>query len=111
MGTNLRDGNIGRMGMIGVTLTPASVAANITAEQTFTVQGLALGDFVEVSRPSALPAGTTLDNARVSAANTLALQFGNHTIGALVPAAGVYRIVWMRPEVGDPAVLPGAVQV
>ena len=100
------------MGMIQVTIDPGSVAANTTAEQTFAVQGLQIGDFVLVSRPSVgSTPGISMPNARVSAPNTLALVFGNHTAGAINLTAEVYRLMWFRPEVGDPAVLPGAVQV
>jgi hypothetical protein len=48
----------------------ASVAANTSAEQTFTVTGLATTDKVFVIKPS-LSAGLVIGNARVSAANTL----------------------------------------
>ncbi len=76
-------------------LTPANVAANTTAEQTFTVTGLTTGDTVAVAVPG-LAAGVGLVGARVSAADTLALTFGNFTAGALPPAAGVYRIIAWR---------------
>lgn len=72
-------------------LTPASVAASTSAEQTFAVTGLVTGQGVVVNGP-APTAGTGIVNARVSAANTLALTFGNFTAGALTPAAGTYLI-------------------
>jgi hypothetical protein len=75
-------------------LTPASVAPNTTAEQTFTVTGLAVGDIVIVNGPAPL-AGTGIVNARVSAANTLALTFANFTAGALVPSSGVHDVLAM----------------
>ncbi len=73
-------------------LTPSSVAAATTAEQTFTVNGLAVGDKVIVNGP-APTAGTGIVNARVSAANTLAIAFANVTAGALTPAAGTYTVI------------------
>lgn len=76
-------------------LTPANVAANTTAEQTFAVVGLATTDTVTVNVPG-LAAGVGLVGARVSAADTLALTFGNFTGGALAPAAGVYRVLAHR---------------
>jgi hypothetical protein len=76
-------------------LTPASVAANISAEETFAVAGLATTDSIYVTIPS-LTAGTGLVGARVGAANTLALSFANFTSSPLTPAAGVYRIVAVR---------------
>lgn len=77
------------------TLTPASVAAATTAEQTFTVNGLAVGDKVIVNGP-APTAGTGIVNARVSAADTLAITFANVTAGALTPAAGTYTVIAIR---------------
>ena len=76
-------------------LDVASVAANTTAEQTFTVTGLATGDKVFVNKP-ALNAGLGVCNARVSAANTLALTFNNNTGVAIDPAAETYQIVAIR---------------
>lgn len=76
-------------------LTPASVAANTTAEQAFTVPGLAVGDSIDVNKPSH-QAGLSVGNVRVSAANTLSIQFVNTTAGALVPAAETYIIGGQR---------------
>ena len=91
-GTNMRE-----VRLYSQSLDVASVAANTSAEQTFTVTGLAVGDVVlAVNKPS-LTAGLVVGNARVSAANTLALTFGNHTAGAIDPGAETYQIVAMRP--------------
>jgi hypothetical protein len=79
------------MGRVSQSLTPASVGAATCAEQNFTVTGLAVGDFVDLTPPS-ITAGVAPVCARVSAANTLTVTFCNPTAGALVPAAGVYRI-------------------
>lgn len=86
------------------TLDPASVAANTTAEQTFTVTGLdASRDVVlNVVKPTNT-AGLSIVNARISADNTLAITFGNHTAGALDPAAEDYLIVVGRTGT-DPTV-------
>lgn len=81
-----------RAQIITQSLDVASVAANTTAEQTFTVTGLAVGDAVIVNKP-ALNAGLGVCNARVSAANTLALTFNNNTAGAIDPAAETYTII------------------
>lgn len=76
-------------------LDVASVAANTTAEQTFTVTGLTTADKVFVNKPS-LNAGLGIVNARVSAADTLALTFVNATGAAIDPAAETYAIVALR---------------
>jgi hypothetical protein len=81
------------------TIDPASVAAATSAEQTFTVTGLAVGDVIlTVNKPTAT-AGVGIVNARVSAANTLALTFMNATAGALDPASEVYHVVAMTATV------------
>jgi len=72
-------------------LAPASVAAQTTAEQTFTVTGLIAGTPVWVNKPSAQP-GLAILGCRVSAANTLAINFANFTGSAIVPATETYVI-------------------
>ena len=77
-------------------LSPASVAANTTAEQTFTVSGLVTTDtLLSVVKPTA-QAGLGIVGYRISATNTLAITFSNNTVGAIVPtAAQVYKVaVW-----------------
>lgn len=76
-------------------LDVASVAANTTAEQTFTVTGLTTADKVFVNKPS-LNAGLGVVNARVSAADTLAITFVNATGAAIDPAAETYLIMAFR---------------
>ena len=76
-------------------LDVAAVAANTSAEQTFTVTGLLTDMQVSVSKPS-LDAGLGVVNARVSAANTLALTFMNATGSAINPGAETYKIVGTR---------------
>lgn len=77
------------------TLDPAAVAANTSAEQTFTVTGLATTDIILVNKPS-LSAGTGIVNARCSAADTLAITFMNSTGGAIDPPSESYLIVAIR---------------
>lgn len=77
------------------TITPASVAAATVAEQTFTVTGLTTADKVIIN-PAATGNATAACSARVSAANTLAVQFVNPTAGALVPGAGTWTVIAIR---------------
>lgn len=72
-------------------LTPVSVAANTTAEQTFTVTGLIASTPVWVNKPSA-QSGLGIVGVRVSAANTLAINYGNSTGSAITPAAETYIV-------------------
>lgn len=77
-------------------LTPASVAANTTAEQTFTLSGLVVGDAVFVSKPTA-QAGLGIVGVRVSAVDTLAITFANNTGSPIVPtAAETYTVGGIR---------------
>lgn len=78
-----------------VDLTPSSVAANTTAEQAFTVNGLTNSDIVTVNKPS-LNAGIGIGNARVSATNTLAITYINNTGSPITPTAETYKIVSTR---------------
>lgn len=77
------------------TINPASVAANTTAEQTFTVNGLLTTDFVIVSKPTH-EAGLGIVNARVSAKNTLAITYMNNTGSAIDPASATYSLIAFR---------------
>ena len=72
--------------VFAVQLSPAAVAANTTAEQTFSVTGLNAGMSVFVNKPTA-QAGLGIVGARVTAAGLLAITFCNTTAGALTPTA------------------------
>ena len=73
------------------TLTPVAVAANTSAEQTFTVTGLLAGSQVIVNKPSA-QAGLGIAGVRVSAANTLAINYVNSSAASITPASETYLI-------------------
>ncbi len=102
------------------TLTPASVAANTTAEQSLTVgttagNGPLTTDFVAAINMVAGPqAGLGLHGARISAANTLQFVFSNDTAAALTPtASGVYNVGILRnmpihSQTLTPAAIPGS---
>lgn len=78
------------------TLNPTSVAANTTAEQTFTVTGIGVNDIIlSVTKPS-ITAGIGIGNSRVSAANQIAITFINPTAGAIDPAQEDYKITVLR---------------
>lgn len=91
-------GNAQALGVITVTLSPAQVAANTTAEQTFTVPGAKVGDYVYVNKPSA-QAGLGIVGARVSATNTVGITFSNNTGAGITPTASeAYLIFYVRPD-------------
>lgn len=79
------------------TIDPAPVAAATCAEQTFTVTGLTTADKVIVNGPAGwATTGIGVVNARVSAADTLALTFVNPTAGALDAASGTVAVIAIR---------------
>lgn len=79
-----------------VTVNVASVAANTTVEQTFTVTGLKVNDVViSVAKPT-LSAGLGVLQGRASADDTLAIQFINTTGSAIDPASEVYELVFIK---------------
>jgi hypothetical protein len=91
-------GNVAAEFVLAVTLSPAVVPPNITAEQAFTVNGLNVGDFIEVNKPT-VQAGLAIINSRVSAANTLQIGFGNLTSATITPTASeIYSVAVTRPE-------------
>lgn len=98
-------GNVQLRLLVQATLSPASVAANTSAEQTFTVPGLLGGDVVSgINKPTA-QAGLIIGNVRITAAGLLAITFGNLTAAPIVPTASeVYFIDVARPE--NPGPLP-----
>lgn len=87
-----------RFGLVNFTFDPASVAANTSVEQTVTVPGLKLGDYIaEVAKPT-LTAGLSIAGTRVSAANTLAITFVNSTAAPIDAASETYQAFWVRFE-------------
>jgi hypothetical protein len=86
-------GNIYKNAVISASITPAAVGAATTAVQSFSIPalGVVVGDQVSaVSPPAATPAGQFVVGAAVTAADTVAITFGNVTAGS-TPPAGVYQ--------------------
>lgn len=91
-------GNIWKEGVFTITLSPASVANATSAEQTFTMTGLATGDFVYVNKPTT-QGGLGIVGSRVSAAGVLAITFMNATAATITPTASqVYTVFVARPQ-------------
>jgi hypothetical protein len=102
-------GNIWKLGVFSLALTPVAVAANTTAEQAFAATGIGLvvGDFVALNKPS-FQAGLAIGNVRVSAVDTLAITYVNDTAAPIVPTAETYVIKvdrkqpnWSAPASGN----------
>lgn len=92
-------GNVQGLGVASVNLSPALVAANTTAEQSFTVPGVRASDVcIDVTKPTA-QAGLGIVGFRVSAENTVAITFSNNTASGITPTASqVYQFVILRPD-------------
>lgn len=80
--------------VLSVAVTPSAAAAGITT-QTFTVSGIAVGDFVSVNPSVTLGSGLAIVNAYVSAANTLSVVYSNSGTSA-TPAADTYLVYVAR---------------
>jgi hypothetical protein len=102
-------GNVQKIGVFTISITPASVAAASAPVQNFANTGIGLltTDAVEVS-PSSVTTGVALATAYVSALDQLSLQFVNPTAGALTPPAGNYTVTvlrvqpnWIKPASGN----------
>lgn len=81
-----------------ITISPAAVAINTTAEQLFTCAGLvaATDTIISVNKPTA-QAGLGIVGWRVSADNQIGIVFSNNTAGAITPtAAQAYSILAHR---------------
>lgn len=92
-------GNVQSMSVVSVTLSPAQVAANTTAEQTFTVPGVLATDvLIDVTKPTA-QAGLGIVGCRVTAANTVGITFSNNTAAGITPTASqTYLFCLVRPD-------------
>lgn len=77
-----------------VTLSPALVGPNTTAEQTFAVTGVLATDVVgAINKPTA-QAGLGIVGARVPSAGNIAITFSNTTGAGITPTASeVYKVV------------------
>lgn len=99
--SDIARGNIALAMILQSVLSPSSVANATTAEQTFTVTGLQVGDLVSVTKPTT-QAGLGIVNSRVSAANTLAITFANTTAATITPTASEAYVI----ELNRPSYLP-----
>jgi hypothetical protein len=80
-------------------ITPASVAAQSCTEQSFTVSGVSTTDMLlAASQPSSSSPGANIaiGGWRVSAANTVAIQFCNPSRSSSTPVPGTYTFALMR---------------
>jgi len=81
--------------VVGFSITGTSISANLSAEYTVTVNGLAVGDVV--CAQGSTGNATIMLGAYVSAANTLKVRVLNPTAGALTPGNTGYSVLVVRP--------------
>lgn len=82
-----------RIRVTSVTLSPAAVAANTTAEQLFAVPYVRLNDMVlSVNKPTA-QAGLGIVGWRVSSDGNIGVTFSNNTGAGITPTASESYIV------------------
>lgn len=103
-------GNLWKVGVFSVTLSPVSVGVTTTTEQTFAATGIGLltSDLVVINKPTA-QAGLGIVGTRVSSADTLAITFVNMSAATITPTAsevykvGVFRVQpnWTAPATGN----------
>jgi hypothetical protein len=87
---------------VEVTLTEATIAAQVASQGTCTVPGVAVGDFVLVSYPSTI-AGLILQ-ARVSAADTIQfIAFNVEGTDAVTVLSGglTAKVLVLKPKFGS----------
>jgi hypothetical protein len=82
--------------VLTASLSPVAIAANTSAEQTFTFTGISTADKVLVIKPTA-QAGLCVFGARASATNTVGITFGNFTAAPITPTASeTYTVIAFR---------------
>lgn len=102
------------MSLFSATITPASVAASTTAEQTFAVTGIVSGQPVWAEPQGQLNSsgGVAFAGVRASATNQIAITFANLTAAAVTPPSLTWLVAMVNqttPTAGNfvaQAVLP-----
>lgn len=100
-------GNIQKQAILQTaSITPAAVAANTTAQQSFTGVGLGTqpGDYLQsLALPAAFQAGLAIVNVTADATTNdkITITFANLTASPITPNAGSYTFEVSRPQPGD----------
>lgn len=96
--TTLARGNIINNFLVYPSLTPTSITASTAGVQTFTITGLNYNDCISISSQGSQTTGVNIQNAWVSAANTLSIQFQNNSSSSATPFVGTYILSVDRLE-------------
>lgn len=80
-----------------ITVSPAAVSANSTADTSLSIADAALGDTVILNpQATALQAGLVVCQAWVSAAGTVKVRILNSTAGSMTPTSGTWNYLLIR---------------
>lgn len=109
MGVGVLAGNIASINLVSATVDLGSVAANTSEEETFTLTGVKVGDFVSVQKEN-LEAGIVLGSARVEADGVVTVEVINATGSAVDAASATMSVLVIRPE-GNATSLPTGLAV
>lgn len=107
--TTIARGNVQLEAILQVAITsPSSLLVNTSAEVLVTVPGVALGDFIEINKPSHV-SGLSIGNVRASAANQIAVQFVNTTAGTYTGGTTENYLIVVSRFDGAPVTPPAAI--
>jgi hypothetical protein len=81
-----------------VTFTSGQVAASSVTEIAFTLNGLAVGDWVSVNPTKAIGTDMAISYAYVSAANTIKIAYVKTSASTGTPAADTYLVNVVRSD-------------
>ncbi len=98
--TTISRGNVLFEVVLGVQLTPASVAADTTGTQTFAIPGALTTDIItQLSTSTAGQINNIIvAGAWITQAGIAAVQFLNTSAAAVTPVSGGYTVNLVRPE-------------
>lgn len=86
-----------------VTFTSGQVAASSVTEIAFTLNGVALGDWISVNPTKAIGTDMAISYAYVSAANTIKIAYVKTSASTGTPASDTYlvNVVRSEPDLSD----------
>ncbi len=93
-------GNLWKVGRFSLKLSPVQIATSTAAEQTFSTTGIGLltTDFVWVNYTGTSNTGWAIGNARVAAADALAITFVNPGIATVSPTTAAFIVTVLRVQ-------------
>lgn len=108
MSAGIIAGNIASINLVGATVDLGSVAANTSEEETFSLVGVKIGDYISVQSDD-LEAGIILGSARVEANDVVTVEVVNATASPVDAGSSTMSVLVIRPE-GNATSLPTGLQ-